>query len=277
MSDTGMGNAAGSEVVERTEMLTRGPLDALAGVLDVDPPGVVVPLMWHQALLLERPAQATLGPDGHPTAGIPAPPGAGRRRMFAGGRVTQLRELSADHPATRMTRLIGTVDKQGRSGPMRFTTVEHRFVQDGQICLIEEQDIVYRDGGGTLTLPAAQTSPMQGSRLELDVTETLLFRYSALTYNAHRIHYDRAWCEVEGYADLVVHGPLQALLMAQFLRQQGASFLGRRFSYRLLAPMIGPQRMTVSCPQADGGAERVQVLSEAGVRTASGEVDPSGD
>lgn len=228
-----------------------GVVEALAGLLDVPTPLGTLPPMWHQVHLLERPPQHVLGPDGHPTRGIPAPPGPGRKRMFASGRVTTLRPLVIGEPAVRTTRVTDAVDKQGRTGPLTFVTVRSEYTQAGSLAVVEESQVVYRAPGSSVggqrgSLDDPPWQPPDGApHLTLRADQALLFRYSALTYNAHRIHYDHEWVRQEGYADLVVHGPLQALMLAELARRNGVDLVGRELAYRLVSPMVGPQAFTV--------------------------------
>jgi 3-methylfumaryl-CoA hydratase len=250
-------------VVERTEPLLPGPAQALGALLGVPVPdlkhGAGLPLLWHWVYLLDRPSQADLGPDGHPVRGtVPAPPGPGRRRMWAGGRVRMSGPLRCDagEPVTKRSRVHSVQEKQGRSGPLTFVSVEHRILQSGRLVVDEQQDIVYRDAVSPArqTLAPAAAPPMvspSAGEWAIDVTPTLLFRFSALTYNAHRIHYDRDYArDVEGYPGLVTHGPLQALAMAEAARAAG-----RRgdhadgdvyFVYKLTSPLFDHQGMVVS-------------------------------
>ena len=137
--------------------------------------------------------------------------------MFAGARLQWHRPLVVGAPAQREARTRGVVLKSGKSGSLAFVTVAIRFIQDGAPCIEEEQDIVYREPGGRVGAPAATAWPPlpEGSWTRVLQPDTrLLFRFSALTFNAHRIHYDRAYAsEVEGYPGLVVHGPLTAVLL----------------------------------------------------------------
>ena len=244
----------------RTERIEPGTVEALAGLLDVPVPTRALPPMWHQVHLLERPPQHALGPDGHPTRGIPAPPGPGRKRMFAGGRVTTLRPLAIGEDATRTTWVSGTVEKQGRTGPLTFVTVRSEVVQGDGLAVVEESDIVYREPGSTVAATpgtlgdAPWPAPDGAPSIALRADEALLFRYSALTYNAHRIHYDHQWVRHEGYGDLVVHRPLQALMLAELARRNDVDLVGRELSYRLVAPMTGPQTFTVTA--GEEGVER---------------------
>jgi 3-methylfumaryl-CoA hydratase len=248
--------------VVRTEVVSAGPVEALAALLDIAVSQDVLPPLWHQTHLLERPAQRDLGPDGHPVHGIPAPPGPGHKRMFAGGRVDTHRPIVVGREATRTTWLARTEEKTGRSGTLTFVTVRSEYTQDGEVAVAEEADIVYRASGSTVpaTPGSLDDPPYQAPAspfLTLRADERLLFRFSALTYNAHRIHYDLTWARLEGYGGMVVHGPLQALMLAELARRHGVDLVGRRFTYRLVAPMTGTQTFTVAAARdgLDTGAE----------------------
>lgn len=260
------------------ELITPGPAEALAGLMDIDPPAAdELPPLWHWIYLLERRSQRDLGPDGHPVTGIPAPPGPGRLRMFGGGRVTTHRPLRFGRPATKTTQLLREVEKQGASGPMTLTTVRTEIAQDGEVAITEEQDIIYRMAGSSVAARPAPTAevaePTPEGRLEMAVDPVVLFRFSALTYNAHRIHYDLAYAEREGYPDLVVHGPLQALLMGECFRRSGAPLVGSTFAYRLVAPTFGEQRITVTTHRADGHRS-ARVQDGQGRTTATATLQP---
>ena len=265
-------------VIERTEILVPGPAEALAGLLGVPVPnlGAGLPLLWHSVYLLDRPSQDKLGPDGHPVEGsLPTPPRPGLRRMFAGGRVRTIGVLRCGEPATRRTRVVGSVQKSGRTGSLTFVTVAHEIAQRGSVVVTEQQDIVYRSPSSATSRPASPKTvdamPRSGSDWLVQPTPTLLFRYSALTYNAHRIHYDRDYAhDVEGYPGLVVHGPLQALLMAEAARRATGDPAGNHaFDYRLHAPMFDADALLVRVVQEATG-QVTSVHDAAGVRTAAG-------
>jgi len=242
--------------------------------------GAGLPLLWHWVYLLDRPAQADLGLDGHPVRGtVPAPPGPGLRRMWAGGRVRVSGTLRCGEPATRRSRVRSAQDKQGRSGPLTFVTVHHQVWQRGDVIVDEQQDLVYRTAAGSTGQRAAAATddpvvpPGDGER-SIDVSPTLLFRFSALTYNAHRIHYDRGYArDVEGYPGLLVHGPLQALAMAETARAAGypggAGAGDLVFDYRLLSPLFDHQGMVVSAVR-EGDVTSTAVRDSYGRQTASG-------
>jgi 3-methylfumaryl-CoA hydratase len=263
-----------TEVRELTELITPGPAEALAGLLGAPRADAVLPLLWHWVYLLDRPPQAILGADGHPARdAIPMPPGVGLRRMFAGGRVSRHGPLRTGAEATRRTWQAASALKQGRSGPLHFVTVRTEISQGGRVVITEEQDLVYREP--TLGPSAVGTStsdpesqPAAGARdWPVEVNPVLLFRFSALTYNAHRIHYDREYARSEGYPGLVVHGPLQALLMAELARSRGPA--GSEYSYRLVSPLYEDQGLIVSA-SSDGDAVRVSCRDAADRVTATG-------
>ncbi|GAA4664995.1 FAS1-like dehydratase domain-containing protein [Amycolatopsis dongchuanensis] len=258
-----------SEVVTRTELLTPEPAAALASLLGVPEPEGGLPLLWHWVYLLERPAQADLGPDGHPVRNtVPAPPGPGRRRMWAGGRVRSRGTLRSGEVATRQTRVLSVREKQGRSGALTFVVVGHRIEQGGRVVVEEEQDLVYRQATLSVSDSGPEVPPEPG-QWSIEVSPTLLFRFSALTYNAHRIHYDRDYArDVEGYPGLLTHGPLQALAMAEAARARGLSG-DLRFEYRLVSPLFDFQGLVVRATEEAGGfATAVRDL--CGRQTATG-------
>jgi 3-methylfumaryl-CoA hydratase len=273
-----------SPVSEQTEILVPGPAQALGGLLDVPVPNVAdgagLPLLWHWVYLLDRPAQADLGPDGHPVRGtVPTPPGPGLRRMWAGGRVRASGTLRCGEPATRHSRVLSAEDKQGRSGPLTFVTVHHQVRQRGDVIVDEQQHLVYRAAAGPAGQRAAAATddpvvpPADGER-SVEMSPALLFRFSALTYNAHRIHYDRGYArDVEGYPGLLVHGPLQALAMAEAARAagypDGAGTGDLVFDYRLLSPLFDHQGMVVSAVR-EGDVTSTAVRDSHGRQTASG-------
>jgi len=271
-------------VRELTELITPGPAEALAGLLGVPRADAALPLLWHWVYLLDRPPQAILGADGHPARdAIPTPPGPGLRRMFAGGRVSQHGPLRTGAEATRRTWQASSARKQGRSGPLHFITVRSEISQDGQVVITEEQDLVYREPTSGAPAPAADGTPAPASAPDpqpppagardwpVEVNPVLLFRFSALTYNAHRIHYDRDYARAEGYPGLLVHGPLQALLMAELARPELPSRCD--YSYRLVAPLFDGQGLIVSA-SADPDGVRVAARDRAGRTTATGVIRP---
>lgn len=270
------------DVIERTEIPPPEPGYALGDLLGVDVPdlagGAALPPLWHWVYLLERPPLADLGPDGHPARGTPpAPPGSGRRRMWAGGRVRTSGPLRCGEPATKRTRVLAVTEKQGRSGHLTFVTLGVQVLQGGTVVVDEEQDIVYRDAAGPAAAspqpPAAPGPevPARPGERQIQVSPTLLFRFSALTYNAHRIHYDRDYCrDVEGYPGLLTHGPLQALAMAEAGRSLGGTGTNVSFEYRLVSPLFDDQGLIVGASAGEDGAITTFARDRYGRPTAAG-------
>ena len=259
-----------SEWIGRTEVVDDPvcAVQAQAVQAMLDEPGAplvdgdALPLPWHWFYFLPRAPQAALDSDGHPQRGGFLPPIPYPRRMFAGARMQVHRPLRVGVPAVREGTIRGVVMKSGKTGALAFVTVAYRFMQDGVACLEEEQDIVYREPGAAVAAPvqAVLPPPPQGSWSRMLQPDTrLLFRFSALTFNAHRIHYDRAYAsEVEGYPGLVVHGPLTAVLLLQLVRQHTPRPLAA-FSFRGVAPLfdLGPVRL-VATPGPEGVALEAQ-------------------
>ena len=195
--------------------------------------------------------------------------------MWAGGRVAAKGPLRCGEPATKRTRVLAVTEKDGRSGHLTFVTVGVQVLQGGAVVVDEEQDIVYRDaaGGAGAADPADPAAPVvqagQGER-EIGISPTLLFRFSALTYNAHRIHYDRDYCrDVEGYPGLLTHGPLQALAMAEAARAIGGTG-DVSFAYRLVSPLFDDQGLIVSAVQGPDGTTVTAARDRYGRQTAAG-------
>ncbi|CAO3429957.1 FAS1-like dehydratase domain-containing protein [Azospirillum endophyticum] len=226
---------------EQMDIATAAPLSGLAATLDhLDPPwrGGEVPPLGHWLYFLPKAAQRTIDQDGHPRRGGFLPPVPLPRRMFAGVGLQCFAPIRPGDAMRRRSTIASVEHKAGRTGGMVFVTVEHDiFTQSGHV-LRETQDIVYREAAKPGDAPPpAHTEPAPIAVWQRPVTPdpVLLFRFSALTFNGHRIHYDRPYCEtVEGYPGLVVHGPLIAtLLMDLFLRENpGARVTAFRFRAR---------------------------------------------
>lgn len=268
------------EPVTDEDGLPPGPVAALSALLDLPDSaagsGDPLPPLWQWLYFLHWPPQQALGPDGHLRDARFLPPVPERRRMFAGGRCEITAPLRLGRPARRTSSLAAVTAKQGRGGELLFVTERQEFRQDGRLCLVEEQDIVYRSGAGapprhpdTLDDTAEPEAEPEGPwRLRLQPTETLLFRFSALTANAHRIHYDTPYCrEVEGYPGLVVHGPLLALLMLELVRANAPERQVRSLSYRLHKPAFLGEPIL-----AEGGPGALRVATHREARHASAEV-----
>ena len=234
------------------DVVTAAPLAGLAATLDRDDPtpavGDALPPLAHWLYFLPRHRQSELGPDGHARRGGFLPPVPLPRRMWAGGRLAFLHPLRVGDAIERRSRILDVKHRRGRSGDLVFVVVRHEVVVDGRVALTEEHDIVYRDAmraGAPSPEGAPAPAPAQWQR-ELIPDDVLLFRYSALTFNGHRIHYDRRYATtVEGYPGLVVHGPLQATLLTDLVRRERPGATIARFDFRAVRPLFdtGPMRV----------------------------------
>jgi 3-methylfumaryl-CoA hydratase len=234
------------EPVEHADHLRPWPVAAFAALLDQPAPADLLPPLWHWFSFLDTPPESALGEDGHPAAGHFLPPVPDRRRMIAGGRVEFRAPLRIGADAVRRSRLRSVRPASGRSGELLFVTVRSEIDSGGTVAVVEEQDVVYRrqpagqPPGRPAVLPDATPPdpPADGAwRAALEPDERMLFRFSALTYNTHRIHYDQTYVTaVEGYPGLVVHGPLLALLLLELPRRNAPDRRVTAFEYRLERP-----------------------------------------
>ncbi|MGQ0486341.1 MAG: FAS1-like dehydratase domain-containing protein [Hyphomicrobiales bacterium] len=227
---------------------------------DEAPPGL------HWCLAVPTPADTDLGPDGSEARGSFLPPAPLPRRMWAGGEVEMIAPIRIGATIRRTTTIADIQERQGRSGRLCFVTVRHEIESDGVLAVRERQDLVFRETGRGAT-PVASARPNSDLIWQVDASPVLLFRFSALTFNGHRIHYDYPYAtQTEGYGGLVVHGPLQADL----LLNQAAVLLGavpRRFSYRCTAPLIAGQPFEVLSARAAGHAATGAIADAGGVVT----------
>lgn len=243
---------------ETEDVVSPGPLRAMRALLDRDAAlpaeGTPLPPLWHWLYCLPSYGTAEAGPDGHAARGGFLPPVPLPKRMWAGGRLTFPGVLRVGERITRLSTIQDVRVKEGRSGPLAFVVVRHEMIGPRGVAVTEEHDIVYRDDRGGSSRPPP---PMpDGAAWSETVTPgpLLLFRYSALTYNGHRIHYDRAYCrEVEGYPGLVVHGPLTATLLADLALRHGGGRSLAAFDFRAVAPLFDHQAFTLQ-GRPDGGA-----------------------
>ena len=235
--------------IDRTESVhdvaTVVPLRALSATLDRDDPaidlGTEVPPCWHWLYFLPLHRQSALGPDGHARRGGFMPPVPLPRRMWAGSRFEFLAPVRAGQAISRTSRIADVRMKEGRSGPLVFVNVHHEIRAEGQHAIHEEHDIVYRDMPQPgEPAPAGVPAPQNAAwTREIQPDDVLLFRYSALTFNGHRIHYDRRYVtEVEGYPGLIVHGPLIATLLLDLLGRELPAAQVRRFSFKAMQPIF---------------------------------------
>jgi 3-methylfumaryl-CoA hydratase len=252
--------------VGRTETLAddiaAAPLRGLSATLDRDDPlpqpGTPVPPLGHWLYFLPAHRQSEIGPDGHAKRGGFLPPVPLPRRMWAGGKLEWIMSnpLCVGDSAKRISRIASITHKSGRSGELVFVTVVHEVRNAHGLCLTEEHDIVYRGAprpGDPEPEPIAAPRDAAWQR-ELVPDDVLLFRYSALTFNGHRIHYDRRYVtEVEGYPGLVVHGPLIATLLVDLVRREMPAANITHFEFKAVRPTFDGHPMKV-CGKPDGGA-----------------------
>lgn len=216
-------------------------------------PGDIAPLLIHFCLAQPAVPTAGLGTDGHAARGGFLPPVPLPRRMWAGGEFTFLGDIRIGDEVTRCSRIDDVVLKQGRTGPLCFVTVIHEVAANGSPVLTERQDIVYREAVGSAAASAEpEPAPAGAHSRRITPTTPYLFRYSALTFNGHRIHYDKDYVrDVENYPGLIVHGPLQATLLCQFAADLKGSN-PRRFRFRSLATIFDTADFTINAtPDGD--------------------------
>jgi 3-methylfumaryl-CoA hydratase len=265
---------------QQGDMIDPARAQALQATLDdAAPPlhsGDALPPLWHWAYFWSLAPTADLGPDGHAARGGFLPPIELPRRMWAGSRVEFPRPLAVGSEATRRSTIKSVTEKAGRSGRLAFVTVEHVISDGAGPCIVEEHDIVYRAAGEKgAPLQPGEAPPGEASwRQEVTPSPVLLFRYSALTFNGHRIHYDQPYTtKEEGYPGLIVHGPLLATLMIGQLRQRLPRARASRFAFRAKRPVFDTRPFTV-CGAPDEGAKRagLWVADPDGFLAMQGEV-----
>lgn len=231
---------------EHRDIVLAGAVDGLSATLDRDDPpaqtGDALPPMWHRLLFLPRVPMSGIGPDGHPKRGGFLPPVELPRRMFAGARYRFFGPGLKVGDEVRLTSEITKVaEKNGRSGTLVFVQVNHCYYVGSTFVLEKEQDIVYREAASSeaVSRPQEPADLSPDWRARIDPDPVALFRYSALTFNGHRIHYDRSYAmDVEGYPGLVVHGPLTATYLSELLRRETDDADLASFSFRAKRPLF---------------------------------------
>jgi len=243
--------------------VTAAPVRALSATLDRDDPppapGSDLPPLWHWLYFLPQHPQSELGPDGHALRGGFLPPVPLPRRMWAGGRLQWHAPLRVGDRVERKSRIASVKHKAGRSGDLVFVTVHHEVGNAAGLALTEEHDIVYRAApraGDPVATPLRADRGPPWSR-EIVPDPVLLFRYSALTFNGHRIHYDRSYVtQEEGYPGLVVHGPLIATLLVDLVRRQQPDAELSSFSFKAVRPTFDLHPFRVcGRPDRQGGIQ----------------------
>lgn len=245
----------------RTERIESTQIESMAATLEaeLDPPDELPPL-WHWMYnFLPMVRAGEVGADGHPKRGGFLPPVPLPRRMWAGSRVRFLRPIRIGDAMTRSSTIDDVQIKTGRSGTLVFVTLSHRFSVAGTSAIEEQQDVVYREAAPAqpaAAAPAERAAPVD-TQFERQMTPdpVLLFRYSALTFNGHRIHYDRSYATgVEGYPGLVVHGPLIATLLADLARRHLPGSRLTEFEFRAIKPLFDLHPFSL-CGRRDAAPE----------------------
>lgn len=254
----------------RTDVVTADMLHRMARTLDVPVPDSVPP-GWHWTLFQDWVKPDGLGPDGHPRRGGFLPPVHDLpRRMWAGGEVRLLAPLRPGDAVTRTTTILSVTEKQGGAGRLVFVTLDHAITGPSGPAIRERQDLVYRGADGAAVRPADPAPPVPATQTRDVLPDAVtLFRYSALTGNGHRIHYDADYVRAEeGYPGLVVHGPLQATWLAALpgVPLATLSFRGRR-------PAFAGAALRLEAWQ-DGTAWRMRSLDPSGAVCMEAEATP---
>ncbi len=273
---------------EAKDYLAPAPANALRGLIGSHWPafqdGDPLPPQWHWLYFLPAAPQSEMGPDGHPKLGGFLPDTGLPRRMFAGARVTYETPLVLGQTAHRQSQIISIDEKDGKTGKLVFITVAHEYEQSGKLALTEEQTIVYREAatGPAEEAPTKRAKPLpkQDTKAQVMPDNVMLFRYSALTYNAHRIHYDRDYAvNEEFYPDLVVHGPLTAILLLDLFHKENPEQTVEFYEFRGSAPFFVNRSMTLGVTHDSEHALNWQLTAfddkgvaghKATVRAASG-------
>ena len=249
------------KIETRTDQITTAPIAALSATFDRDDPeprpGDSLPPLWHWLYFLPRDRQSDLAPDCHAHRGgfLPAVPLP--RRMWAGNKQEFRRPLRVGETVTRTSKIADVRYKEGRTGPLVFVRVRHEIGD----ALVEEHEIAYRGEAqpGEVAPPAAPAPDNPQWERTIKPDDVLLFRYSALTFNGHRIHYDRRYAtEVEGYPGLVVHGPLIASLLADLLRRNLPNADVSSLNFRARSPLFDTASFTV-CGRPEAGGKSVHL------------------
>jgi 3-methylfumaryl-CoA hydratase len=285
MPDTHVDTSAMASWIGRQEVLEDEValpiVRRLAALLDQDPMryrrGDTLPEGWHAVFFAPIARQSQLGPDGHPRKGDFLPPVPLPRRMFAGRRMRYLAPITIGAEIRRTSTITAITPKTGRTGQMVFVRVDHVVEMDGRPVLTELHDIVYREEAkaGAGAPPKAEAPPELPEPHETQSyapETTTLFRYSALTYNAHRIHYDAPYAKgEEGYPGLVVNGGLHALFLHEMARRNLPGGRIGRFSVRNVNPFFVNRRGELRCRKEEDGRLSLWALNETGRITAQAE------
>jgi 3-methylfumaryl-CoA hydratase len=260
---------------EATDIVTAQLVKGLRATLfqEVGEPktGDAAPFTVHWCLAQPVFPMAMLGPDGHPTRGGFLPPVPLPRRMWAGGEIEFLDALRVGDESTRTSRISDVTVKTGSTGQLCFVSVEHTVTSSRGVAIRERQDIVYREMGGAPAAAPAKPAPPTAQHRETHVSDpVLLFRYSALTFNGHRIHYDRDYVtKVEGYPGLIFHGPLQAAFIVEMAAKLRGGKPPKNFTYRGVQPLFEGSEFSINAND-NGASMELWTANDAGQPTMKG-------
>jgi 3-methylfumaryl-CoA hydratase len=254
------------------DTITAAPVRNMSATLDRADPlpiaGTELPPLWHWLYFLPSARQSEIGADGHAKRGGFLPPVPLPRRMWAGGRLQWHAALRVGEDVQRTSRIVSVSHKAGRTGDLVFVLVRHEVSNAHGLALSEEHDIVYRAAAQPGDpAPAPQAAPSNALWLrDIVPDDVLLFRYSALTFNGHRIHYDRRYVtQVEGYPGLIVHGPLIATLLTDLVRRHAPDAFMRSFDFKAVRPTFDLHPFRVNGqPSADGKTVRLWAQDHEG-------------
>jgi 3-methylfumaryl-CoA hydratase len=243
-----------------SDVVTPMPIAALSATLDRNDPfpqiGDSLPPLWNWLYFLPIHPMSGLGKDGHAKRGGFLPPVPLPRRMIAGGRLEFRHSLRVGDGISRLSRILDVDYKEGRSGPLVFVRIRHEIKSGNNLALVEEQDIVYRQHpkpSESVPKPQKPSYVALWTR-EIYPSDVLLFSYSALTFNGHRIHYDRRFAtDIEGYPGLVVHGPLIATLLLDLVRRKLPELRIFHFSFRAVRPLFDISQFSLFGRTEEGG------------------------
>jgi 3-methylfumaryl-CoA hydratase len=256
-----------------TAQLVKGLRATLFQEIGEPEPGDPAPWTVHWCLAQPVYPMSQLGPDGHPTRGVFLPPVPLPRRMWAGGELEFFDALQVGDEATRTSRIADVTMKTGSTGVLCFVSVEHLVTTPRGTAIRERQDIVYRDIPTTQPSASAKPAapPPAAQHRESHMADpVLLFRYSALTFNGHRIHYDRDYVtKVEGYPGLIFHGPMQAAFLVEFAAKLHGGAAPKKFSYRGMQPLFEGSEFSVNANESSAGME-LWTANSAGQPTMKG-------
>ena len=228
-----------------------------------------LPHLWHWMYFQPMLSFHSLGEDGHPSRGEFLPPAENLNRMWAGGRLKFFHPLIIGEPAKRISTIREITEKQGRSGKLLFVTVEHKHIQNGETALLEEQDIVYREPTKFVNKQSTPCPEGQWSETH-EANSVTLFRYSAVTFNAHRIHYDYPYVtDKEGYPALLVQGQLLATLALQAFKNANPDARLSSFSFRSQRPIFCPDKFITAGQETSAGKAELWVGNENGIAQSS--------